>query len=65
MMYDYDLFVIGAGSGGAAAAKQAAAHGVRVKRSRKSEVGSPLLVQAPTTSETKARLQSVVSSSSH
>ena len=30
MSYDYDLFVIGAGPGGAAAAKRAATYGARV-----------------------------------
>jgi glutathione reductase (NADPH) len=28
--YDYDLFIVGAGSGGVRAANMAAAHGVRV-----------------------------------
>ncbi|BAY63545.1 glutathione-disulfide reductase (plasmid) [Nostoc linckia NIES-25] len=30
MSFDYDLFVIGAGPGGLAAARQSAAHGARV-----------------------------------
>ncbi|WP_229484674.1 FAD-dependent oxidoreductase [Nostoc favosum] len=30
MNFDYDLFVIGAGPGGVAAARQSAAHGARV-----------------------------------
>ena len=39
MSYDYDLFVIGAGSGGAAACKQAATYGVRVAVAEQSAVG--------------------------
>lgn len=39
MSYDYDLFVIGAGSGGAAAAQRAAAHGARVAVAEQDAVG--------------------------
>lgn len=39
MTYDYDLFVIGAGPGGAAAAKQAAAMGVRVAVAEQEAIG--------------------------
>ena len=39
MSYDYDLFVIGAGSGGVAAAQRAAAHGARVAVAEQEAVG--------------------------
>ncbi len=39
MSFDYDLFVIGAGPGGVSAARQAAAHGVRVLISERDQVG--------------------------
>ncbi len=39
MTFDYDLFVIGAGSGGAAAAQRAAAHGARVAVAEQQAVG--------------------------
>jgi len=39
MSYDYDLFVIGAGPGGAAAAKRAAAYGVRVAVAEQAAIG--------------------------
>lgn len=39
MTFDYDLFVIGAGSAGAAAAKQAAALGVRVAVAEQQDIG--------------------------
>ena len=39
MSYDYDLFVIGAGSGGVAASKRAAAHGVRVAVAEQEAIG--------------------------
>lgn len=37
--YDYDLFVIGGGSGGVRAARMAAAHGVRVALAEEKELG--------------------------
>ncbi len=39
MTFDYDFFVIGAGSGGLAAAKQAAAHGARVAIAERNHIG--------------------------
>ncbi len=39
MSFDYDLFVIGAGSGGIAAAETAASYGVRVAIAKQSTVG--------------------------
>lgn len=39
MSYDYDLFVIGAGPGGAAAAKRAATYGVRVAVAEQAAIG--------------------------
>lgn len=39
MSYDYDLFVIGTGSAGVAACKQAAAHGVRVAVAEQADIG--------------------------
>jgi len=39
MSYNYDLFVIGAGPGGTAAAKRAAAHGVRVAVAEQEAIG--------------------------
>lgn len=39
MPYDYDLFVIGAGPGGAAAAKRAAAYGARVAVAEQAAIG--------------------------
>ncbi|WP_017656236.1 glutathione-disulfide reductase [Fortiea contorta] len=39
MSFDYDLFVIGAGPGGVAAARQSAAHGARVLISERDQVG--------------------------
>ena len=39
MTFDYDLFVIGAGTGGTAAAQRAAAHGARVAIAEQKDVG--------------------------
>lgn len=39
MAFDYDLFVIGAGSGGLAAAKQAASYGAKVAIAEESDLG--------------------------
>lgn len=39
MSYDYDLFVIGAGPGGAAAARRAAKHGVRIAVAEQEDIG--------------------------
>lgn len=43
--YDYDLFVIGAGSGGARAARMAAAHGARVAIAEDYRVGGTCVVR--------------------
>ncbi|MEA5525456.1 FAD-dependent oxidoreductase, partial [Nodularia spumigena] len=39
MTFDYDLFVIGTGTGGLAAAKQAASYGVRVAMAEQETIG--------------------------
>jgi glutathione reductase (NADPH) len=43
--YDYDLFVIGAGSGGARAARMAAAHGVKVAIAEEYRVGGTCVIR--------------------
>jgi glutathione reductase (NADPH) len=43
--FDYDLFVIGAGSGGLAAAKRAAAHGARVGIAEADRVGGTCVIR--------------------
>ena len=43
--YDYDLFVIGAGSGGVRAARIAAAHGARVGICEESRVGGTCVIR--------------------
>src|ERR1044072_9055754 len=43
--YDYDLFVIGAGSGGVRAARVAAAHGARVAVAEEYRVGGPCVIR--------------------
>lgn len=43
--YDYDLFVIGAGSGGARAARMAASHGARVAIAEEYRVGGTCVVR--------------------
>jgi len=44
MSFDYDLFVIGAGSGGLAAAEWAAKHGARVAIAERDQVGGTCVV---------------------
>lgn len=44
MSFDYDLFVIGAGPGGIAAARQSAAHGARVLISERDQVGGTCVI---------------------
>lgn len=44
MSFDYDLFVIGAGSGGVAAARLAATYGARVAISERDKVGGTCVV---------------------
>lgn len=44
MSFDYDIFVIGAGFGGIAAAKLAAAYGARVAISEREQVGGTCVV---------------------
>ena len=44
MGFDYDLFVIGAGPGGVAAARQSAAHGARVLISERDQVGGTCVI---------------------
>ncbi|MFQ4143910.1 glutathione-disulfide reductase [Chlorogloeopsis sp. ULAP02] len=44
MSFDYDLFVIGAGPGGVAAARQSAAHGARVLISERDQVGGTCVI---------------------
>src|ERR1700755_2118836 len=43
--YDYDLFVIGAGSGGVRAARMAAGHGARVAIAEESRVGGTCVIR--------------------
>ena len=43
--YDFDLFTIGAGSGGVAASRRAAAHGVRVGIAEASRVGGTCVIR--------------------
>ncbi|HTO83739.1 MAG TPA: FAD-dependent oxidoreductase, partial [Methylomirabilota bacterium] len=43
--YDYDLFVIGAGSGGVRAARVAAAHGAKVAIAEESRVGGTCVIR--------------------
>src|ERR1051325_6330072 len=43
--YDYDLFVIGAGSGGVRAARVAAAHGARVAIAEEYRVGGTCVIR--------------------
>ena len=43
--YDYDLFVIGAGSGGVRAARVAAAHGARVAIAEEFRVGGTCVIR--------------------
>jgi glutathione reductase (NADPH) len=45
MTYDYDLFVIGAGSGGVRAARIAAGHGARVAVAEESRVGGTCVIR--------------------
>ena len=45
MAYDYDLFVIGAGSGGVRAARIAAAHGARVAIAEEHKVGGTCVIR--------------------
>jgi glutathione reductase (NADPH) len=45
MTYDYDLFVIGAGSAGVRAARVAAAHGARVAVAEESRIGGTCVVR--------------------
>jgi glutathione reductase (NADPH) len=45
MTYDYDLFVIGAGSGGLAAAKRAASYGAKVAIAEESLVGGTCVIR--------------------
>ncbi len=44
-MYDYDLFVIGAGSGGVRAARIAAGHGARVAICEEYRVGGTCVIR--------------------
>ena len=44
MSFDYDLFVIGAGPGGVAAARLAATYGARVAISERDKVGGTCVV---------------------
>ena len=43
--YDYDLFTIGAGSGGVAASRRAAVHGARVAICEGSRVGGTCVIR--------------------
>ena len=43
--FDFDLFVIGAGSGGVRAARMAAAHGARVAICEESRVGGTCVIR--------------------
>ncbi len=45
MVYDYDLFVIGAGSGGLAASKRAASYGAKVAISERDLVGGTCVIR--------------------
>lgn len=45
MSYDYDLFVLGAGSGGLAAAKRAASHGAKVAIAENSRAGGTCVIR--------------------
>ncbi|MEB3180036.1 MAG: glutathione-disulfide reductase [Nostocaceae cyanobacterium] len=45
MSYDYDLFVIGAGSGGLAASKRAASYGAKVAIAEEAEVGGTCVIR--------------------
>ena len=44
MSFDYDLFVIGAGPGGLAAAERAASYGARVAIAEQDQVGGLSLI---------------------
>ena len=44
--YDYDLFVIGAGSGGVRAARVSAAHGAKVAVAEEHRVGGTCVIRA-------------------
>jgi glutathione reductase (NADPH) len=46
MTFDYDLFVVGAGSGGLAASKRAASYGAKVAIAEEYLVGGTCVVQA-------------------
>src|SRR3546814_2883157 len=43
--FDYDLFVIGAGSGGVRASRIAASHGARVAEAEEYRVGGPCVIR--------------------
>ena len=45
MAYDYDLFVIGAGSGGLAASKRAASYGAKVAIAESDLVGGTCVIR--------------------
>ncbi|MFN3678482.1 FAD-dependent oxidoreductase, partial [Thermosynechococcus sp.] len=45
MSYDYDLFVIGAGSGGLAASKRAASYGAKVAIAEGDKVGGTCVIR--------------------
>ena len=45
MAFDYDLFTIGAGSGGVAASRRAAAHGARVAIAEDRRVGGTCVLR--------------------
>ncbi len=45
MTYDYDLFVIGAGSGGLAASKRAASYGAKVAIAENDLVGGTCVIR--------------------
>src|SRR5207253_3411796 len=45
MTYDYDLFVIGAGSGGVRAARVSAAHGAKVAIAEEHKVGGTCVIR--------------------
>ncbi|MFM8988925.1 MAG: FAD-dependent oxidoreductase, partial [Alphaproteobacteria bacterium] len=45
MAFDYDLFTIGAGSGGVAASRRAAAHGARVAIAEDRRIGGTCVLR--------------------
>ena len=61
MSFDYDLFVIGAGSGGVRAARMSASHGAKVAIAEEYRVGGTCVIRGcvPTVSYTHLTLPTI------